>query len=162
MSTVLVVDDKEMMRDSVAATLQRAGMTVLTAESAEAALSGIASRRPDAVVSDMKMPGVSGLELLERIRQIDDELPVVMMTAFATVDAAVKAIKLGAFDYITKPFEGDELVIAVKRAIAHGHHYYRGRSARRPGPSGHVRDRHYDHVHASRGAGYDLVQCKSR
>jgi DNA-binding NtrC family response regulator len=121
MNTVLVVDDKEMMRDSVAATLQRAGMSVVTAENAEAALVTIASRRPDVVVSDMKMPGVSGLELLERIRQIDDELPVVMMTAFAAVDSAVRAIKLGAFDYITKPFEGDELVIAVKRAISHGH-----------------------------------------
>lgn len=119
MSTVLVVDDKEMMRDSVGATLQRAGLSVVTAEDGEAALTAIAARRPDVVVSDMKMPGLSGLELLERIRQIDDELPVVMMTAFAAVETAVQAMKLGAFDYITKPFEGDELVIAVKRAIAH-------------------------------------------
>ncbi len=119
MSTVLVVDDKEMMRDSVGATLQRAGLSIVTAEGGEAALAAIAARRPDVVVSDMKMPGLSGLELLGRIRQIDDELPVVMMTAFAAVETAVEAMKLGAFDYITKPFEGDELVIAVKRAIAH-------------------------------------------
>jgi DNA-binding NtrC family response regulator len=119
MSTVLVVDDKEMMRDSVGATLQRAGFAVVTAEGGEAALSAIAARRPDAVVTDMRMPGMTGIELLERIRQIDDDLPVVVMTAFAAVDAAVRAIKLGAFDYITKPFEGDELVIAVKRAIGH-------------------------------------------
>jgi DNA-binding NtrC family response regulator len=119
MNSVLVVDDKEMMRDSVGATLQRAGFGVTTVDGGEAALAAIASRRPDAVITDMKMPGMTGLELLERVRQIDDELPVVMMTAFAGVDSAVKAIKLGAFDYITKPFEGDELIIAVKRAMSH-------------------------------------------
>jgi DNA-binding NtrC family response regulator len=119
MSTVLVVDDKEMMRDSVGTTLQRAGFSVVTAEGGEAALLAVAARRPDAVVTDMRMPGMTGIELLERIRQIDDDVPVVVMTAFAAVDSAVKAIKLGAFDYITKPFEGDELVIAVKRAIGH-------------------------------------------
>ncbi len=119
MNTVLVVDDKEMMRDSVGATLQRAGFTVVTADGGEAALAVIARRRPDAVVTDLKMPGVGGLELLERVRAIDDELPVVIMTAFAAVDTAVQAIKLGAFDYVTKPFEGDELIIAIKRAISH-------------------------------------------
>jgi two-component system, NtrC family, response regulator HydG len=119
MNNVLVVDDKEMMRDSVGTTLQRAGFSVTTADGGEAALAQIAARRPDAVVTDLKMPGLTGLDLIDRIRQIDDELPVVMMTAFANVETAVKAMKLGAFDYITKPFEGDELVIAVKRALAH-------------------------------------------
>ncbi len=119
MSSVLVVDDKEMMRDSVSATLQRAGFGVLTAGSGEAALGLIAQRRPDAVVTDLKMPGLGGIDLLEKIRAIDDELPVIVMTAFAAVDTAVRAIKVGAFDYLTKPFEGDELVIAVKRAIGH-------------------------------------------
>ncbi len=119
MSSVLIVDDKEMMRDSVRGTLERAGFGVLTAESGESALGLIAQRRPDAVVTDLKMPGLGGLDLLEKIRALDDELPVVVMTAFAAVDTAVRAIKLGAFDYLTKPFEGDELVIAVKRAIGH-------------------------------------------
>jgi two-component system, NtrC family, response regulator HydG len=119
MNNVLVVDDKEMMRDSVGTTLQRAGFSVTTADGGEAALAQIAARRPDAVVTDLKMPGLTGLDLIDRIRLIDDELPVIMMTAFANVETAVRAMKLGAFDYITKPFEGDELVIAVKRAIAH-------------------------------------------
>lgn len=119
MSSVLIVDDKEMMRDSVRGTLERAGFGVLTAENGESALGLIAQRRPDAVVTDLKMPGLGGLDLLERIRALDDELPVVVMTAFAAVDTAVRAIKQGAFDYLTKPFEGDELVIAVKRAIGH-------------------------------------------
>lgn len=119
MSTVLVVDDKEMMRDSVGQTLVRAGMQVVMAESAQAALGQIARKRPDAVVTDLKMPGGTGLDLLRQIRVIDDELPVILMTAFGTVETAVEALKIGAFDYITKPFEGDELIIAVKRAVEH-------------------------------------------
>lgn len=119
MKTVLVVDDKEMMRDSVGSTLQRAGFAVVTAESGEQALTIAAKRRPDAVVTDLKMPGLSGIELLERLREIDSELPVVLMTAFGTIETAVSAMKLGAFDYITKPFQGDELVIAMKRACQH-------------------------------------------
>lgn len=119
MSTVLVVDDKEMMRDSVGATLQRAGFTILAASNGQAALEIIAKRRPDCVVTDLKMPGLTGVELLEHVREFDDDLPVVLMTAFGDVGTAVKAMKLGAFDYITKPFEGDELLIAVKRGIEH-------------------------------------------
>ncbi|MCA9281365.1 MAG: sigma-54-dependent Fis family transcriptional regulator [Phycisphaeraceae bacterium] len=119
MSTVLVVDDKEMLRDSIALTLSRAGFTVIAASDGGAALDLIARRHPDAVVTDLKMPGMTGVELIEKIREMDDDLPVVLMTAFGTIETAVKAIKLGAFDYITKPFEGDELVVAVKRAIEH-------------------------------------------
>ena len=121
MNTVLVVDDKELLRDSVGQTLTRAGFNVVTAADAAAAVELIARRRPDAVVTDLKMPGPGGggLELIEQARQIDDAVPFVVMTAFGTVETAVKAIKIGAFDYITKPFEGDELIIAVKRAIEH-------------------------------------------
>jgi len=119
MKTVLVVDDKEMMRDSVGSTLQRAGFAVVTAENGEQALAVAAKKRPDAVVTDLKMPGLSGIELLEKLREIDSELPVVLMTAFGTIETAVSAMKLGAFDYITKPFQGDELVIAMKRACQH-------------------------------------------
>ncbi len=119
MSLVMVVDDKEMMRDSVGSTLRRAGFEVVAASSGEQAVETAARRRPDAVVTDLKMPGMTGMELLERLRGLDDAIPVVLMTAFGTIETAVQAIKRGAFDYITKPFEGDELVIAVKRAIAH-------------------------------------------
>ncbi|MCA9287378.1 MAG: sigma-54-dependent Fis family transcriptional regulator [Phycisphaerales bacterium] len=119
MSMVLVVDDKEMMRESVGATLRRAGFEVCEAGDGGAALETIARVRPDAVVTDLRMPGLTGIELLERVRAIDEDLPVVLMTAFGTVETAVGAMKAGAFDYVTKPFEGDELIIAVKRAIAH-------------------------------------------
>ncbi len=119
MKTVLIVDDKEMMRDSVGTTLERAGFRVVVVADGEAAITAIAQSRPDAVVTDMRMPGMTGIELLEKIRTIDDELPVILMTAFGTIETAVKAMKIGAFDYLTKPFEGDELIIAVKRAVEH-------------------------------------------
>lgn len=119
MSTVLVVDDKEMLRDSVAVTLQRVGFTVVAADGADAAMKMIARHHPNAVVSDLKMPGRDGMELLTQIREIDEDVPVILMTAFGTIETAVRALKIGAFDYITKPFEGDELVVAVKRAIEH-------------------------------------------
>jgi len=119
MKTVLVVDDKEMMRDSVATTLTRAGFNVATAPDGAAGVELAARQRPEAVVTDMRMPGMTGIELLEKLRQVDDELPVILMTAFGTIETAVRAMKLGAFDYLTKPFEGDELVISVKRAIEH-------------------------------------------
>jgi DNA-binding NtrC family response regulator len=119
MSTVLVVDDKEMMRDSVAQTLGRAGFEVVVAADGPSALELVARRRPDAIVTDLKMPGMTGIELVERVAQIDDALPTIVMTAFATVETAVEAMKRGAFDYVTKPFEGDELVIAIKRGIRH-------------------------------------------
>jgi two-component system response regulator HydG len=119
MSTVLVVDDKEMMRDSVAQTLRRAGFEVAVAPDGAAALEAIARRRPDAVVTDLKMPGMTGIELVERIAEIDDTLPAIVMTAFATIETAVEAMKRGAYDYVTKPFEGDELIIAIKRGLRH-------------------------------------------
>jgi len=114
---ILVVDDKQMMRDSVAATLQRAGYQVITASDGDAALKMMARHRPAAVISDLKMPEMDGLELLSRIRDADDQLPMVLMTAYGTVDAAVQAMKNGAFDFIQKPFEGQQLVMTMRRAI---------------------------------------------
>lgn len=117
--TVLVVDDKEMMRDSIGSTLTRAGFTVRTASDARSALSEITSRRPDCVVTDHNMPVMTGVELTAKIHEHDDELPVILMTAYGSIEIAVQAMKNGAYDFITKPFEGDELIIAVKRAMQH-------------------------------------------
>lgn len=119
MGKVLVVDDKELMRDSVGAILSRKGHVVVTSPDGRGALARIAERRPECVVTDLQMPGMNGLELLEGIRKIDAELPVVFMTAFGTVETAVDAMRKGAFDYVTKPFSGDELSIAVERALEH-------------------------------------------
>jgi two-component system, NtrC family, response regulator HydG len=118
-STILVVDDKEMMRDSVATTLSRKGHTVVTCSSGKDALDRIGKRSFDAVITDLQMPGMDGLELVAEIRQTDEQLPVVFMTAYGTIETAVDAMKLGAFDYITKPFSGDVLLVTVERAIKH-------------------------------------------
>ncbi len=116
---VLVVDDKQIMRDSVGATLQRAGYTVIAAGDGEAALTMLTRHRPAAVITDLKMPSMTGLELLTRIRTADDQLPVILMTAYGTIDTAVQAMKEGAFDFVQKPFEGDQLVMTVRRAVEH-------------------------------------------
>lgn len=120
MSRILVVDDKEMMRDSVATMLSRKGHSVVVAPNGEAAIEKIASRPCDAVITDLQMPGMDGVALLDAIRQSDEQLPVILMTAYGTVETAVEAMKLGAYDYITKPFSGDELVKAVERALERG------------------------------------------
>ncbi len=116
---ILVVDDKQMMRDSVGSTLQRAGYGVVVASDGNAALTMVAKHRPAAVITDLKMPEMDGLELLSRLRQADDQLPVVLMTAYGSVNDAVSAMKKGAFDFIQKPFEGDQLVMVMRRAVEH-------------------------------------------
>ncbi|QOJ01285.1 MAG: sigma-54-dependent Fis family transcriptional regulator [Phycisphaeraceae bacterium] len=141
MSTnILVVDDKELMRDGVCETLRRAGFEVHAAGDGREALAAIARRRPDVVVTDMRMPGMGGVELLAEVRRLDEDLPVLVMTAFATIDTAVAAMRQGAFDYLTKPFEGDELIIAVKRAVEHRrvvreNQVLRAQAAPEPGPA---------------------------
>ena len=117
MAKVLVVDDKELVRDSIATTLMRQQMQVIVAADGPAALSMITRHRPDAVITDLKMPGMDGIELVRRIGQIDPQLPVILMTAYATIDTAVTAIREGAIDYIQKPFEGDKLTVTVRRAV---------------------------------------------
>ncbi len=119
MSRILVVDDKEMMRDSVAATLARKGHNVVAAATGSVALQKLAQRSFDAIITDLQMPEMDGLQLLEEIRRVDEQAPVVFMTAYGTVETAVAAMKKGAFDYITKPFSGDELLVAIERAVKH-------------------------------------------
>jgi DNA-binding NtrC family response regulator len=119
MSRILIVDDKEMMRDSVATMLSRKGHAVTVASGARAALEKIAERPADVVITDLQMPDMGGLELLAEIRGHDEQLPVIFMTAYGTVETAVAAMKQGAFDYLTKPFSGDELLLAVQRALEH-------------------------------------------
>jgi DNA-binding NtrC family response regulator len=116
---VLVVDDKEMMRDSVTSTLARKGHLAVACSSGKVAVEKMTERAPDLIITDLQMPDMNGLELLQEVRKLDEQIPVVMMTAFGTVETAVQAMKLGAFDYVTKPFSGDQLVLAVDRALEH-------------------------------------------
>ncbi|MCG8618014.1 MAG: sigma-54 dependent transcriptional regulator, partial [Desulfobacterales bacterium] len=119
MTRILVVDDKQMMRDSVTTTLSRAGFQPIAAPDGPTALELIERHRPAAMVTDLKMPGMDGLSLLRHALEREPNLPIILMTAYASVETAVQAMKDGAFDYIQKPFDGDELVVAVKRAAEH-------------------------------------------
>ncbi|MEM1211538.1 MAG: sigma-54 dependent transcriptional regulator [Planctomycetota bacterium] len=114
---LLVVDDKQAMRDAVATTLQRAGYTIVAAADGQAALKLIQKHHPAAVVTDLRMPEMTGLELLAQLHTANPTLPVVLMTAYGTVEDAVEAMKHGAFDFIQKPFEPDQLVSVVRRAV---------------------------------------------
>jgi DNA-binding NtrC family response regulator len=119
MARILVCDDQEMMRDSVAATLVRVGQEVVAATDGPFALEKIAERRFDLLITDLKMPKMMGTELLVEAKRLRPEMPVVIMTAFATVATAVQAMKDGAYDYIQKPFDGDEIKLLVDRTLEH-------------------------------------------
>ncbi len=114
---VLLVDDDPMLRRALVRTLQRKGYSAIsTAESASAALETIEKDGPDVVISDMSMPGASGLDLLRAIRGRDLELPVIFLTGMPSVDTAARAVELGAFRYLTKPLAEGELERALTDA----------------------------------------------
>ncbi|MGA2500969.1 MAG: sigma-54 dependent transcriptional regulator, partial [Tepidisphaeraceae bacterium] len=119
MARILIVDDTEMMRDSLASTLAREGHEVVAASDGPAALARISAARFDLMISDLKMPKMTGIELLQEAKRLRPELPVVLMTAFATVSTAVEAMRLGAYDYIQKPFDGEEIKLLVDRTLEH-------------------------------------------
>jgi nitrogen regulation protein NR(I) len=114
---VLIVDDEPNLRKILAAQLSRDGYDVMTAEDGEQGLAALRDHHIDLVVTDLKMPKVDGMELLREALRIDPDLPVVMITAHGTVDTAVEALKIGAFDYLTKPFDKDEVRAIVAKAL---------------------------------------------
>jgi len=116
-AAILIVDDEFSVRDSLDGWFRRDGFRTGTADSAEAALGRLKEGPWDVVLLDIRMPGMDGMELQRRIHEIDPDLPVIMITAFASVDTAVRAMKQGAFDYITKPIDPDELSHQVVKAI---------------------------------------------
>jgi two-component system response regulator HydG len=116
---VLVVDDEPDMVENCARILQRGGYEVLTATDPRRGLAMLESERPDLLLTDLKMPEVDGMELLRRARELDPALPVIMITAFATIESAVAAVREGAFDYLPKTFSVDQLHVAVDRALRH-------------------------------------------
>lgn len=116
-ATVMVVDDEERFLELYGQTLEEAGYEVLTAPDAEEALETLEETVPDMVVSDVRMPGKQGLELLQETRKRHEGLPFLLVTAYADVREAVQALKLGAVDYLPKPVDLDELVAAVSDAL---------------------------------------------
>ncbi len=116
MASVLIVDDERSMRDFLKILLEKEGHEVTTAESGEKALKISAKQTVDVVVSDIRMPGMTGIELLETLKADSPELPIILITAFASPDDAVLAMKNGAFDYISKPFNVDEIKSVIESA----------------------------------------------
>ncbi len=118
MPSILVVDDELSMREFLKILLEKEGYEVATASEASSAIDFIQNQDFDLVLSDIKMPGMGGLSLLEKIKEMDSSIPVIMITAYASPENAVVAMKSGAFDYITKPFKVDEIIKIIKSAIS--------------------------------------------
>src|ERR671918_288035 len=116
-ASILVIDDEEIMREILEALLTREGYHVRLAANAEEGLNFARSMPFDAVIIDVMMPGMDGISALDELKKIDEELPVLMITAFASVENAIAAMKRGAFDYITKPFKNDEVLVVVRNAL---------------------------------------------
>jgi DNA-binding NtrC family response regulator len=114
--SILIVDDEESVRDSLSNWFIDDGYYVKSAENAKRALAMLESEDFDIVLADLKMPGMDGLEMLQRIKTLKKDAIVIVMTAFATVDTAVKALKEGAYDYVTKPFDPDDLSHLIRNA----------------------------------------------
>ncbi len=116
---ILIVDDEYGVRDSLTRWLAADNYRVDAAPSAKDALQKLDQARWDVILVDLKMPGMDGMELLRRIHDIDEQIVVIIITAYATVDTAVEAMKIGAYDYITKPFDPDDLSHIIEKALEH-------------------------------------------
>jgi len=117
METILIIDDEKNYLVVLEALLGPEGYETVTADNGEDALSLIRESDLDLVISDMKMPGINGMDLLDETKKIKPELPVIMMTAYGTIEMAVEAMKRHAYDYITKPFKNEELKLTIKKAL---------------------------------------------
>ena len=117
--TVWIVDDDRSIRWVLEKALQQEGLTTVSFENADSVMQRLSRQQPDVIISDIRMPGSSGLDLLARLREQYPRLPVIIMTAHSDLDSAVASYQGGAFEYLPKPFDVDEAVSLVKRALQH-------------------------------------------
>jgi len=115
---VHIIDDDEAMRDSLAFLLNSARFDVRTYDSALSFLDKLAGAEPGCIITDVRMPGMTGLELLQRLQTLETRLPVIVITGHGDVPLAVEAMKLGAVDFLEKPFEDDALLLTVRSALS--------------------------------------------
>jgi len=120
MSEILIVDDDNQLRQSFARLLSNDGYTVRTAPTGEAGIEAVQKGSPDLLIMDVKLPGINGLKALAAIRGIDNTLPVIIMTAYGTMETAIEATKLGAFDYVLKPFDIPDILDLIGEALEAG------------------------------------------
>src|SRR5262245_62074346 len=116
-SSVLVIDDEEIIREAFEALLVPEGYAVRTADTAQRAMELLSGGAFDVVLLDLMLPDRNGLDLLEDIRRVDEELPVVMVTAKSTIENAITATRRGAFHFIAKPFQNDEVLLVIHNAL---------------------------------------------
>lgn len=128
---ILVAEDEELMRSILRQLLENAGYEVFTADSAEAALEIFPTRDFAVTLTDIKMTGMDGLELLDRLKAIDPEAIVILMTAYSSVDSAIAALRKGVYDYVTKPFVNEDLLQTIKNAIQTRELFAENRALRR-------------------------------
>ena len=117
MSSILVVDDKDTVRQMLSKTLQSEGYEVDMAEDGAIALEKAKEKQYDLILTDLKLPKKDGLEVLSTMKDLDPDVAVIVMTAYGTIESAVQAMKMGAFDFLTKPFDTDHLSMLIKRAL---------------------------------------------
>ena len=117
MIKLLIVDDEQMIRERMKTLLELEDYEVFTAEDAPKGLETFKEKKPDVVLTDLKMPGMDGIELLGKIREVDSDALVFVLTGHGGIESAISALKSGAFDYMTKPIDFDELCINIKRAL---------------------------------------------
>src|SRR5690606_35473111 len=130
-ASILVIDDEEIMREVLETLLTREGYSVRFARSAEEGLELARSMPFDVAIVDLMLPGMDGIAALEELKRINEDLPVLMITAFASVETAIAAMKRGPFDYITKPFKNDEVLVVVRNAVERSRLVQENRSLRR-------------------------------
>jgi two-component system, NtrC family, response regulator AtoC len=130
MSKVLVVDDERKMRRVLQILLEQMGLESIPAENGGEALEHFAAEKIDLVLTDLRMPDMSGVELLDKIRAVDSEVPIIVFTAYGTVQSAVDAMKRGAFDYILKPFDLEAVEVVIRRAVEMGRYRIENRYLR--------------------------------
>ena len=124
-SNVWVVDDDRSIRWVLQKALEAVDITVRSFENATEVIDELKTTRPDVLVSDIRMPGIDGLQLLKEIKQSTPDLPVIIMTAYSDLDSAVSVYEGGAFEYMPKPFDVDDAVELVQRAIEHSKEHQR-------------------------------------
>lgn len=117
METILVVDDNKNMQFILTNILQEEGYVVRCMDNGNDAIKFVKNKKPDLVLLDIRLPGKNGIEVLKILKSISEDIQVIMITAYGDVKSAVKVIKLGAYDYVTKPFDNDELLYTIKRAL---------------------------------------------
>ncbi len=120
MNRILIIDDDDQLRRSFTRLLSEEGLRTESAASGEAGLEMVRQRVPDLIILDMRLPGMNGLETFRRIHELEPKLPVIIMTAYGTTETAIEATKLGAYDYVLKPFDIPDMLVIIRQALEAG------------------------------------------